>query len=156
MKPIKFFIFGYCVQITKGHPNKLHITNYIKEDIEEIPWEYSYPIEKRVEAMIGHHGFIEYIFRDFSIALISYRESALILLEDIMKSLIKIRSNLALKGASDEDLLKFDTKVHICFQNTLNTIKERIKDKNSHNIEADKHLLITLESFKIYEYYKGE
>src|SRR3972149_8728433 len=107
MKPFHFSIFGFYIQVTKGHPNLLHVTDYVKEEDNSIPWEHSFPMDKRIEAMVGHHRFIEYIFRDFSMALLTYRESALILLEDAMKSLVKIRTNLALRGATDEDLNKF-------------------------------------------------
>lgn len=151
----KFVIFGHEISIRPEYETIMHITDYHTEELPEIPkWEHSFPIEKRIHAMVKHHGFIEYIFRDFDLALISYRESAIILLEDIMKSLKKIRSNLALKGATDEELMSFDIKVHNCFQKTLDVVKTRINDPMNNNIEADKELLISLESFKIYEYHK--
>lgn len=154
MKPIKFTIFGYYIYITKEHPLKLHITDYISNTEEIVPWEHSFPMNKRIEAMVGHHRFIEYIFRDMDFTLISYRDSALILLEDAMKSLSKIRTKLALKGATDTDLNKFDTKIRVCFEKTMRVVGDRIEDPLNPNKEADKELLIVLESFKIYEYHK--
>lgn len=150
----KFILFGHEIRIRPEYEVKLHVSDFEREDIVEEMWEHDFNISKRINAMTKHHGFIEYIFRDFDVALISFRESALILLEDVLKSLRKIRNNLAVAGASDEGLTKYDKKIHDCFEKTLNVIRERIKDPNNHNIEADKELLTTLESFKIYEYHK--
>ena len=150
----RFVIFGYEIRIRPEYEIKLHITDFPRDDIMEEIWEHDFSINKRINVMIKHHGFIEYIFRDFDIALISFRESAIMLLEDVMKSLKRIRDNLAIAGAMDEDLNKYDMKIHECFQKTLNVISERIKDPQNYQIESDKELLSTLESFKIYEYHK--
>jgi len=151
----KFVIFGHEINIRPAYEVRMHVTDFHTEELPEIPkWEHSFPMEKRIHAMVRHHGFISYIFRDFDVALITYRESALILLEDAMKSLKKIRSNLALRGATDEDLNKFDNRVHMCFQKTLDVIETRIEDPTNKNKEADIELLSTLETFKIYEYHK--
>lgn len=151
----KFTLFGYEISIRPNYDSIMHVTDFRTDELPETPkWEHSFPIEKRIKAMVRHHGFIEYLFRDFDVVLITYRESALILLEDAMKSLKKIRTNLALKGATDEDLNKFDIKVHTCYQKTLDVIKRRINDPLNDNKEADIELLSVLESFKIYEYHK--
>ena len=151
---IRFVIFGYEVRIRPEREVRLHISDFNKEDMMEEKWEHDFNINKRIHVMIKHHGFIEYIFRDFDIALISFRESAIMLLEDVMKSLRRIRDNLAIAGATDEDLNKYDMKIHECFQKTLNVISERIKNSQNYQKESDKELLSTLESFKIYEYHK--
>ena len=149
-----FIIFGHEIRLRPEYEVRLHVSDLKREDIAEEKWEYDFNINKRIHAMTKHHGFIEYIFRDFDIALISFRESALILLEDVMKSLRRIRDNLATAGATDEDLEKYDKKIHECFEKTLNVVRERIRDPQNYQLEADKKLLATLETFKIYEYHK--
>ncbi len=149
-----FIIFGHEIRIRPEYEVKLHISDFKREDMMEEKWEHDFNINKRINAMTKHHGFIEYIFRDYGFALISFRDSALLLLEDVMKSLRKIRDNLVTAGATDDDLSKYDKKIHECFEKTLNVIRERIKDPQNYQVEADKKLLATLETFKIYEYHK--
>lgn len=150
----KFILFGHEIRIRPEYDVRLHVSDFEREDIVKETWEHDFNISKRINAMTRHHGFISYIFRDFDVAIISFRESAIILLEDVMKSLRRIRENLALAGATDEDLNKYDMKIHDCFQKTLNVIRERIKNPQNYQVEADKELLTTLEKFKIYEYRK--
>lgn len=124
--------------------NILHITNFIDVQPDEIPYQYDFNIDKRINAMVREHGFIEYIFRDFDVALMTYGEYAAQLLQDVMLSLTKIRVKLIEKGAEDRIKL-FDQKVHEQFHKLLGVLERR----------QDFEILEKIKDYDIKEYHNG-
>lgn len=126
MKVIKFVLFGWEIRIQPEDYTRCHVTFFPEREYKEPePYMLEYTMEDRIYAMVGEHQFIDYIFRDFGMALFTYREYAVQLLEDVMNSLRKIRKTLQKKGASEEQLKLFDKKVHDCFEITMNVVKNR-------------------------------
>ena len=118
---MKFKLFNYDIIIQKR--DVFHITDF-GERPEAAPYEYDFNIDKRINAMIKKHGFIEYIFRDFDIALLGYGECATQLLQDVMMSLMKIRTRLVERGAEHRIEL-FDHKVYEQFHKLLGVLEQR-------------------------------
>ncbi len=118
---MKLQFFNYEIIIQKR--NIFHITDF-GERPEEIPYQHDFNIDKRINAMVRQHGFIEYIFRDFDVALMTYGECATQLLQDVMISLMKIRTRLIDRGAEHRIEL-FDQKVHEQFHKLLGVLEQR-------------------------------
>lgn len=120
---MKFVIFGYEIIIRKIF--KLHITQHESLFKDEKKYILEFPVEKRIRAMISDNGFITYIFRDFDVALMSYGEYAVQLLQDVMTGLTKIREKLLLKGATPIEIKLFDDKVHSSFNSLCKVLEHR-------------------------------
>lgn len=139
---MKFKLFRYEIIIQKQ--NICHITDFINDRPEEIPYQHDFNIDKRINAMIREHGFIEYIFRDFDMALLTYGEYAAQLLQDVMLSLTKIRIKLIEKGAENR-IKSFDQKVHEQFHKLLGVLERR----------QDFEILEKIKDYDIKEYHNG-
>jgi hypothetical protein len=129
---------------------KLHVTDYITEEVQ--PYEYSFNMKKRIDAMIGHNCFIEYAFRDMNISLELDKNSTLKIVENTIQPLIKIRTKLIVAKATKQDINKFDTKIYECFEKTLNIINNRINTDTNSKRKEDMELLKVLKTIKILEY----
>jgi len=131
----------------------MHIDPKKASNMSEIaPYEYNVPdIVDRIEAMAGNHEFIEFLFRDYDNALLTYRESALILLDGMIKSLNIIRQKLSDKGATEEQLKRYDDKIKKCFSCTMRVIQNRIDCYDDfHPLkELDENLLASLKAYNI-------
>jgi hypothetical protein len=156
---LRFILFGHEFRICPIDSYKLHVTDYIKDVIEEKPWELTFPIEKRVNAMVGdeEHKFIDYVFRNYGEAVLVFRETALLDLEDIMKYRVrKIRKILESKGATSEMLKQYDNKVHKCFAKVVKVVEDKAMNPCNKNQKEDMELLMKLKSYAIYQYHEGE
>lgn len=147
MKVIKFVLFGWEIRIQPEDFVRCHITDFPEREYKE-PEQYrlEYTMDDRIYAMVGEHQFIDYIFRDFDMALFTYREYAAQLLEDVMNSLRKIRKTLSEKGASNEQLRVYDQKIHTCFERTMKVIKDR----------NDTELYEMIIGYEIEKYHNGD
>ena len=139
---MKLKLFNYDVIIQKR--DVFHITDF-GERPEAAPYAHDFNIDKRINAMVKEHGFIEYIFRDFDMALLTYGESAIQLLQDVMMSLTKIRTQLVSRGAEHRIEL-FDQKVHEQFHKLLRVLEQR----------RDFEILKKVKDYDIKEYHNGE
>ena len=157
MKSHKFTLFGYEIRIQPASWQTLHVTVFPDvEYIEPEPYRLQFTMDDRIFAMAGNHQFIEYIFRDYDMALFTYREYAAILLEDVMNSLRKIRNTLSERGANEEQLRTYDEKVHVCFERTVNVIKHRAEDENNAQKNEEQELYNTIVGYEIDRYYNGD
>lgn len=138
---MKLKLFNYNIIIQKQ--DVFHITDF-PERPEELPYEHDFNMDKRIHAMVKEHGFIEYIFRDFDIALMTYGECATQLLQDVMISLMRIRNRLVEKGAEGRIEL-FDQKIHEQFHRLLGILEER----------KDFEILKKIRDYDIKEYHDG-
>ncbi len=155
---IRFRIFGHEIRILPEKDVMMHITDYIKsEDNEVEQWKHDFPIDKRVNVYTQYKGLIDYIFRDYDVALMMYKDSAIIHLEYILRSFIEIRNRFESKGATPEQLKKFDDKICDAFKSSINIVKNRVdtlKQLNDKNYLEEQDLVRKLEAFKIEDYYK--
>lgn len=133
-------IFGYEFVLRKD--STLHISDLKKSDFEEVlPYNLEYDSHKRVSAMCE---FVGYIFRDYDIAILNYREYAAIILKGVMKDLKKIRKKLISKKITEEEIKPFDEKVHSSFKNICTILKNR----------NDMEVLNTIKCYDIKNYHK--
>lgn len=100
---------------------RLHITEQPPMKVPD-QWVLEYPMEKRVSAMCE---FVEYIFRDYGIALLTYREYAVIILKNVMNDLRSIRTDLQSKGATEQQLKPLDDAVCDNFIRVCDIVKNR-------------------------------
>lgn len=143
---MKLRLIGYELILQKV--NTFHYTHFPeKEYIEDNkPYQYDFNIDKRINAMVKEHGFIEYIFRDFDVALMGYGEYAVQLLKDVMVSLINIRNRLLSAGATQEHMKLYDIKIHQQFHRLLGILENR----------SDFEVLEQIKDFDIKEYYAAD
>lgn len=153
---MKLGLFGYEIVIRKEYFSKLHVTEKKGELKKVEEYQYKFDMEKRMRAMVGDKQFIDYVFRDLGLALLTYRDSAVILLEGVMASIRKIRDTLKSKGASDEHLAVFDSKVRKCFGDVMRDIENRLKSDNNITYEEDMRLLRQVEKYDIDNYHGGD
>lgn len=159
----KFVIFGHEIMIRPENDVKLHtdVSKNVSTIMipEEPAWEHSFPISKRVNVYTEYKGFIDYVFRDYSIALLNCGETALFHLEAILRSFKEQRYRFELKGATPEQLKQFDDKIYACFEITVHEVEDRTKvlaETNSEELQYHMDVLAKLKSFKIDDYYKNK
>lgn len=139
---MRFVLFSYEIIIRKNF--KLHYTEQESSFKDEKEYRLQFPMEKRIHAMVSNDGYITYIFRDFDIALMTYREYAVQLLQNVMQGLTENREKLLFRGATSTEIKMFDDKVHSSFKLLCKILEQRhdlevlkdIKDfdiKNYHN-----------------------
>lgn len=112
-----------------------------------------YNIEKRIYAMVRDHGMIDYTFRDFNNALLTYRELGTKLLNSALDSIVKTRTKLINKGATEEQIHRYDSKVIRCFNKSVEIIRNRATNSENLCIEEDLKLLCEVNRLNIYNYY---
>ena len=110
-------------------------------------------IEKRVNAMIGDHGHIDYMFRDFDNTLLTYRKLAVKSLNCTLDSIVKIRKKLIDKGATTENINMFDTNVKKCFNKSINVVRNRANNPKNQYVEEDSVILCEILRLNIDNYY---
>jgi len=115
-------IFGYELIFRKEYFTKFNITDYVSEPIQEGIYVHDFNMDKRIRVLVGHHGMVEYIFRDLAFAIITYDEYAIQLLEDVIKTLSTIRTKIKSKGATDSQLNEYDDKVYTCYRHMLTSL----------------------------------
>lgn len=155
----KFIIFGHEIQIRPEYEVNLHITEFPENLSEVEQWKHDFPIDKRVNVYTQYKGFISYIFRDYSVALMIYKDTAILHLESILGSLREIRNKFESKGATPEQLKMFDNKIFECFQSTITIVKNRVevlKRVNHESLKDEIELVKKLESFNIEDYYNDK
>lgn len=111
-----------------------------------------YNMEKRISVMVTDHGMIDYTFRDFNNALLTYRDLVIKLLNSTLDSIVKTRTKLINKGATEEQIHIYDSKVIQCFNKSVEIIKNRCHSENSH-MEEDLKLLYEVMLLNIHDYY---
>lgn len=123
---MKIKILGYEIRIEKAYFNELHVSPHCASDsyVEPVLFMHDFNMAKRINVMVKHHGFIEYIFRDLGIAVVTYNEFAVQLLEDILHTLLKIRTTLKEKGATEEQLAVYDAKIYTCFHTMIGVLED--------------------------------
>ncbi len=112
-----------------------------------------YNMEKRISVMISDHGMIDYMFRDFNNALLTYREFGIKLLNSALDSIVKTRTKLINKGANEEQIHKYDSKVAKCFNRSIEIIRNRAENPENPYIEEDLKLLCEINRANIHDYY---
>lgn len=114
-----------------------------------------YNIEERICAMVTDHGMIDYTFRDFNNALLTYRELVVKLLNSTLDSIVKTRTKLINKGANEEQIHRYDSKVIRCFNKSVEIIKNRCHSENPY-MEEDLKLLSEVNRLNIRNYYNDK
>ena len=102
-------------------------------------WKYG--IEKRICAMVRDHGFIDYMFRDFNNTLLTRRDIVEQLLEEVLDSITKKRRILINKGATTEQISRYDSMVRKCFNKSINIIRNRATNIDNPYMNEDLILL---------------
>lgn len=153
MHSTKFIIFGWEIIVRPESSTKLHISDNMKEIQKVKPYEFKFDMKKRIDSMVGNKQHIDYTFRNLDIALLSDRKYVNALLIEVLGSLTKIRNTLKEKGATPEQLSKYDSKVYLCFERTVKTIRHRSEYEGNYYISEDKELLEWLMSCDIKKYY---
>ena len=147
---------------------KLHITDFQHNDVEDeqnppingmLGFRY-YDIDpvntsKRVCALAGNHGMIDYIFRGLGQALLRYQGDAVTLLNSVMQSLSQMRHDLWVKNATTLELDIFDNKVHRNFYLMLQVIKDKADDPKNELRKSDKYLYAVVKLYDIQNYQNG-
>ena len=103
--------------------------------------------------MIKDHGHIDYMFRDFDNALLTYRKLAVKLLNSTLDSIVKIRKKLIDKGATAEHIYMFDSKVKKCFNKSINVVRNRVYNPENEYIVKDSIVLCEILKLNIDNYY---
>jgi hypothetical protein len=151
-------IFGHEIRIRPESDVKLHITDYVSEEINEVEkWKHTFPMEKRVNVYIQFKGFIEYVFSRYDAAILNYGETALFHLEAILRSFCTIRNKFKEKGATPEQLKAFDDKIYACFNTTIRIVNNKtleLEKIESEDLLYHIELMKKLKEFKVEEYYK--
>lgn len=155
---IRFRIFGHEIRIIPQGDIMMHFTEYTKTvDSEVEQWKHDFPMDKRVHVFTQYKGFIDYVFRDYDVALMMYKDTAILHLEAILSSFAAIRNKFESKGATPEQLKIFDDKICDSFKSSINVVKNRVetlKKINDKNYLEEQDLVRKLEAFKIEDYYK--
>lgn len=112
-----------------------------------------YDMEKRISVMISDHGMIDYMFRDFNNALLTYRELGTKLLNSALDSIVKTRTKLINKGATEEQIRIYDSKVIQCFNKSVEIIRNRAENPENPRMEDDLKLLCDINRANIHNYY---
>lgn len=160
MLSIKFKFFKWEISIRNENLGKLHITDFhCDEEYEKYELKH-HDIDptntaKRICALAGDHGMIDYIFRGLGHALLRYQGDAVTLLDGVMRSLSQMRKDLWLKGATTIELDFFDNKVHKNFCLMLSIIKDKADDPNNEIKELDKTLYNTVKQYDIITNYQN-
>jgi len=164
----KLKFFKWEIIIRDENLGKLHITDFQHNDVEDdqnppingmLGFKY-YDIDplntsKRVCALAGDHGMIDYIFRGLGQALLMYHDDAITLLNGVMKSLTQMRSDLWVHNATTRELDVFDNKVYKNFCLMLGEIKSKAFDPNNEIKELDKQLYDIVKQYDILNYQIG-
>ncbi len=153
----KFILFGHEIKIRPEYEVKLHITDNLKESSEVEEWKHSFPIDKIINVYTQYKGFISYVFRDYDVVLMMYKNTAILHLEAILKSFREIRNKFESKGATPDQLKSFDDKIYECYNKTINVVKNRaetLKKIKHEEYQYHVELIESLEKFKIEDYYK--
>lgn len=111
-----------------------------------------YNMEKRISAMTTDHGMIDYMFRDLSNALLTYRELVIKLLNSALDSIAKTRTKLINKGATEEQIHRYDSNVIQCFNKSVEVIRNRCHSEDPY-MEEDLKLLCEVNRLNIHDYY---
>jgi hypothetical protein len=154
----KFVIFGHEIRIRPESEIRMHVTQFpeTKDDEVEV-WKHDFPMDKRVNVYTQYKGFIDYIFRDYDVALMMYKDTAILHLEAILSSLCDIRTKFESKGATSEQLELFDNKIFSAFESSIDIVKNRVetlKRVKHPSLQDELKLVKKLETFKIEDYYK--
>ena len=112
-----------------------------------------YDMEKRISAMVTDHGMIDYAFRDFNNALLTCGELVIKLLNSTLDSMVKTRTKLINKGATEEQIHRYDSKVIECFNKSVEIIRNRATNSENPYIEEDLKLLCEVNRLNVYNYY---
>ena len=113
----------------------------------------AYNMEKRINVMVKYHGHIDYMFRDFDNALLTYRKLAVKLLDSALDSIEKIRKKLIERGATTEQIYIFDSKVKKCFNKSIDIIRNRVNNPEYEHIEEDSAILCEILRLNVDNYY---
>ena len=106
---IRIKILGHEIRILPEKDLTMHFTDYERSaDSEVEQWKHDFPMDKRVNVFTQYKGFIDYVFRDYDVALMMYKDTAILHLEGILTSFAQIRNKFESKGATPEQLKKFD------------------------------------------------
>lgn len=165
MLSIKLKIFKWEIIIRDESLGKLHITEFLCNETEEqentdinglLGYKY-FNIDptntgKRVCALAGNHGMIDYIFRGLGHALLRYQGDAVTLLDGVMQSLNNMRYDIWTTGATTIQLDTFDISVNKNFCLMLSVIKEKADDLKNEIREQDKHLYNIVKKYDIQSY----
>lgn len=153
---MKIELFGYELVLQRSYFSGFHYTDYIHEnDYSDSLYELNFSIDKRINALAGHHRYIEWTFASFNEAIQAYGIDAIETLNSVLESLVHIRNKLKNAGATDEQLKPYDNKVCECFNLVLSTIKNRINsDDDSYN-QQDIELLNSIKDYDICNYHTG-
>lgn len=155
---IKFAIFSHDIIIRPESDMKFHVTHFPEVPIQDEPlWSYYFTMEKRIDVFTQYKGFIEYVFRNYDMALLNYGDSAFLHLEAILRSFKEIRDKFEAKGATPEQLKMFDEKIQTCFEKTRNIVKNKTDELSkieSEDLQKHLELVNKLDKFDIKEYYK--
>ena len=165
---IKFKLFKWEIIIRDENLGKLHITQFPCNEIKEAdnleinePIGYKYfdidplNISKRIHALAGDHGMIDYIFRGLGQALLMYHGDAITLLNGVMRSLTQMRNDLRAKNATTTELDTIDEKVHKNFRLMLAEIKAKADDPKNEIKDLDKQLYDVVKQYDIQHYHIG-
>ena len=126
-----------------------------ENDYLDKPYELNFSINRRIEALAGHHRYIEWTFASFNEAIQAYGIDAIETLNSVLESLIHIRNKLITAGATDKQLEIYDNKVCVCFGLVLSTIKNRINSDDNTYTPQDVELLNSIKDYDIYNYHNG-
>ncbi len=154
----KFVILGHEIRIRPEYEVTMHVTEQPIVELGEVEqWKHDFPMDKRINVFTQYKGFISYIFRDYDVALMMYKDTAILHLEAILLSFTQIRNKFESKGATSEQLKMFDDKICDSFKVSINVVKNRVetlKKLNDKNYIEEQDLVRKLETFKIEDYYK--
>lgn len=168
MLSVKLKFFKWEIIIRDESLGKLHITEFPCNEVEEqgnseidgyLGFKY-YDIDptnvsKRICALAGDHGMIDYIFRGLGHALLQYQGDAVTLLDGVMYSLSEMRYDLWEKGAITIELDAFDDRVHKNFCLMLLVLKDKADDASNEIKELDKQLYTVVKRYDIKNYRSG-
>lgn len=153
----KLTIFGHKIIIKPESDVKFHVTQFPEKIPDDNLWEYHFTMERRIDVFTQYKGFIEYVFRNYDMALLNYGDSAFLHLEAILKSFKQIRNKFEEKGATQEQLRMFDEKIQSCFNRTVQIVKNKTEELamiESEDLQKHLKLVECLNKFNISDYYK--